>query len=143
MVSHQEPPEAGDLRERPLPELFRQLTQETTTLLRQEVELAKAELAEKGRQAGKGAGLFGGAGVVGLGAVGALTACFILALDTVMPAWLAALIVAVVYGAVAAILALRGRSKLQQAAPPVPEQTVETLKEDVRWAKNQTPSAKR
>jgi hypothetical protein len=143
MVSHQEPPEADDLRERPLPELFRQLTQETTTLLKQEVELAKAELAEKGRQAGKGAGLFGGAGVIGLGAVGALTACFILALDTVMPAWLAALIVAVVYGAVAAILALRGRSKLQQAAPPVPEQTVETLKEDVRWAKNQTPSAKR
>jgi len=143
MASHQESPEASDLHERSLPELLRQLSQETTQLLKQEIELAKAEVGEKGRQAGKGAGLLGTAGVIGLGAVGALTACFILALNAVMPAWLAALIVAVVYGAVAAILALQGRNRIKQATPPVPEQTVETLKEDVRWAKTQTPSAKR
>jgi hypothetical protein len=143
MASHQESPEASDLRERSLPELLRQLSQETTQLLKQEIELAKAEVGEKGRQAGKGAGLLGTAGVIGLGAVGALTACFILALNAVMPAWLAALIVAVVYGAVAAILALQGRNRIKQATPPVPEQTVETLKEDVQWAKTQTPSAKR
>jgi Putative Actinobacterial Holin-X, holin superfamily III len=143
MASNQESPEYSDLRERPLPELLKQLSQETTQLLKQEIELAKAEVGEKGRQAGKGAGLLGSAGVIGLGAVGALTACFILGLAAVVPAWLAALIVAVVYGAVAAILALQGRNKIRQATPPVPEQTVETLKEDVRWAKTQTPSAKR
>jgi hypothetical protein len=143
MASYQEPPEADALHDRPLPELLRQLSQETTHLLKQEIELAKAEVGEKGRQAGKGAGLFGAAGVIGLGAVGALTACFILALDAVMPGWLAALIVAVVYAAVAGVLALQGRNKVKQATPPVPEQTIETLKEDVRWAKTQTPSAKR
>jgi hypothetical protein len=143
MASRQESPDGGDLRERSLPELLKQLSQEITQLLKQEIELAKAEVGEKGRQAGKGAGLLGSAGVIGLGAVGALTACFILALDAVMPAWLAALIVAVVYGVVAAILAMQGRNRIRQATPPVPEQTVETLKEDVQWAKNQTPSAKR
>jgi Putative Actinobacterial Holin-X, holin superfamily III len=143
MASRQESPDVGDLRERSLPELLRQLSQEITQLLKQEIELAKAEFGEKGRQAGKGAGLLGSAGVIGLGAVGALTACFILALNAVMPAWLAALIVAVVYGVVAAILAMQGRNRIRQATPPVPEQTVETLKEDVQWAKTQTPSVKR
>jgi Putative Actinobacterial Holin-X, holin superfamily III len=143
MASQQDSPGAGDLRERSLPELLKQLSQETTHLLKQEIELAKAEVSEKGRQAGKGAGLLGTAAVIGLGAVGALTACFILALNAVMPAWLAALIVAVVYGAIAGILAMQGRNRIKQATPPVPEQTVETLKEDVQWAKNQTPSAKR
>jgi hypothetical protein len=143
MASRQESPDVGDLRERSLPELLKQLSQEVTQLLKQEIELAKAEVGEKGRQAGKGAGLLGSAGVIGLGAVGALTACFILALNAVMPAWLAALIVAVVYGVVAAILAMQGRNRIRQAAPPVPEQTVETLKEDVQWAKNQTPSVKK
>jgi hypothetical protein len=73
-------------------------------------------------------------------ALGALTACFILALNAVMPAWLAALIVALVYGAIAAFLALRGRDKVKQATPLVPEQTIETVKEDVEWAKTQMRS---
>jgi nitrate/nitrite transporter NarK len=90
-----------------------------------------------------GAGLFGAASVLGLLALAAMTACFILALNAVMPAWLAALLVAVVYGAVAAVLALRGKAKVKQATPPVPEQTIETVKEDVEWAKNQMPSAKK
>ena len=137
------PDDPGDLRERPIGELLKQLSEETTRLVHQELELAKAELAQKGRQAGLGAGLFGAAGAIGLLAAAALTACFILALDAAMPAWLAALIVAVVYGAVAAVLALRGRDRVKQAVPPVPEQTIETVKEDMEWAKTQMPSAKK
>jgi Putative Actinobacterial Holin-X, holin superfamily III len=144
MATRQEPPgpgpEQADLRERPLPELLKQLSEETTRLVRQEVELAKAELTQKGRQAGTGAGLFGAAGAIGFLALAALTTCLILALDAAMPAWLAALVVAVVYGAVAAVLAVRGRAKVKQAVPPVPEQTIETVKEDVQWAKTQMRS---
>jgi uncharacterized protein YacL len=142
-MTSQYPDEAGDLRERPIGELLRQLSEETTRLVHQELELAKAELTQKGKQAGLGAGLFGAAGVIGLLAAAALTACFILALNAAMPAWLAALIVAVVYGVVAALLALRGRDRVKQAVPPVPEQTIETVKEDVEWAKTQMPSAKK
>jgi hypothetical protein len=144
MATRQEPlgPEPGELRERPLGELLKQLSEETTRLVRQELELAKAELTQKGKQAGMGAGLFGAAGVIGFLALAALTTCFILALDAVLPAWLAALLVAVVYGAVAVVLAIRGRAKVKQATPPVPEQTVETVKEDVEWAKTQMRSDK-
>jgi uncharacterized protein YacL len=141
-MTSQLPDGAGDLRERPFGELLKQLSEETTRLVHQEIELAKAELTQKGRQAGVGAGLFGGAAVIGLLAAAALTTCFILLLDMAMPAWLAALVVAVVYAAVAAVLALRGRDRIKQAVPPVPEQTIETVKEDVQWAKTQTRSAK-
>jgi uncharacterized membrane protein YqjE len=133
-------PGVGDLHDRSLPDLLKQLSQETTQLVHQELELAKAELQQKGKQAGAGAGMFGGAGALGLAALGALTACFILALDTVMPAWLAALIVAVVYGIIAFVLVKQGQAKLKQATPPVPEQTIETVKEDVEWAKTQMRS---
>jgi len=133
-------PGVGDLHDRSLPDLLKQLSQETTQLVHQELELAKAELQQKGKQAGAGAGMFGGAGALGLAALGALTACFILALDTVMPAWLAALIVAVVYGIIAFVLVKQGQAKLKQATPPVPEQTIETVKEDVEWAKTQMKS---
>jgi MFS family permease len=110
--------------------------------VRQEFELAKAELTEKGREAGQGAGLLGGGAVVGLLAGGALTACLILALNRAVADWLSALIVAVVLGVIAAVLAMRGRDRISAAAPPVPEQTVETVKEDVEWAKTRTPSAR-
>jgi hypothetical protein len=144
MSTRQDPPgpDQGDLRERPLPELLKQLSEQTTRLVRQELELAKAELTQKGKQAGAGAGLFGAAGAIGFLALAALTTCFILALNAVMPAWLAALLVAVVYGVVAAVLALRGRAKVKQATPPVPEQTIETVKEDVEWAKTRMRSDK-
>ena len=131
------------LRERSLPDLLQRLSQETTQLVHQELDLAKAELSEKARQAGAGAGLFGGAGAVGLLGLAALTACFILALAIPLPAWLAALIVAVVYGAIAALMAAQGRAKVKQATPVVPEQTMETVKEDMQWAKTQTRSARR
>jgi uncharacterized membrane protein YqjE len=141
MTAHETPPE--ELRERRLGDLVKQLAGQTSTLVRQEIDLAKAELTEKGRVAGQGAGLFAGAAVVGLMAAGALTALLILALDTAMDSWLAALIVTVVLGAVAAVLALQGRNRVRAAGPPVPEQTVETVKEDVEWAKTRTPSGKR
>jgi hypothetical protein len=142
-MTSQLPDGPGDLRDRPLGELLKQLSEETTRLVHQELELAKAELTQKGKQAGIGAGLFGAAGAIGLLAAAAMTTCFILLLDMAMPAWLAALVVAVVYAGVAAVLALRGRDRVKQAVPPVPEQTIETVKEDVQWAKTQTRSAKR
>ena len=129
-----------DLRDRSLGELLKQLSEQTTRLVHQELELAKAELTQKGKQAGMGAGMFGGAGAIGLAALGALTACFILALNAVMPAWLAALIVAVVYGIVAFVLVKQGQARIKRATPPVPEQTIETVKEDVEWAKTQMRS---
>ena len=143
MASREDLPGTEDLRDRSLGELLKQLSEETTRLVHQELELAKAELTQKGKQAGMGAGMFGGAGALGLAALGALTACFILALTAVMPAWLAALIVAVVDGIIAFVLVKQGQARMKQAVPPVPEQTVETLKEDVEWAKTQMRSEKR
>jgi uncharacterized membrane protein YqjE len=137
MTAHQE-----DLRDRPVGDLVKQLAGQTSTLVRQEIDLARAELSQKASTAGKGAGLLGGAAVVGLLAAGSLTACLILALGEVIPDWLAALIVALVMGAVAAVLAMQGRNRIRAATPPVPEQTVETVKEDVEWAKTRTSSAR-
>jgi uncharacterized membrane protein YqjE len=133
----------NDLRERPIGELLKQLSQETTTLVKQELDLAKAEVAQKGQQAGKGAGMFGGAGVMGFLALAALTAALIMAIDKAVPNWAAALIVAAVYAAIAGVLALQGRNKVKEATPPVPEQAVESVKEDVQWAKTRTQSARR
>ena len=123
-------------------ELLRRLSEQTTELARKEIELAKLELQEKGRKAGIGAGLFGGAGALGFYALGAFTAFLILVLDTAMAAWLAALIVTVMYGAIAGVLALQGKTKVQEATPPVPEQAVETTKEDVEWVKTRAKAAR-
>ena len=148
-MATQPPDHIGDLsstedpRERSLPELLKRLSAETTQLVHQELDLAKVELTQKGRQAGAGAGLFGTAAALGLAGLGALTACIILALNAVLPAWLAALIVAAVYGVIAAVLGVQGRDRVKQATPLAPEQTIETVKEDVEWAKTQTRSAKR
>ena len=131
------------LTELSVPELMRQLSDQTATLVRQELDLAKAELTAKGKRAGIGAGMFGAAGVLGLYAVGALTAAVILALSLAMTGWLAALIVAVVYGAVAGGLALSGKSNVQRGVPPVPKQTVETVREDVEVAKQRAKEGRR
>jgi uncharacterized membrane protein YqjE len=125
-----------------LGELVKQLSEQTSRLARQEAELAKVELQEKGKRAGLGAGMFGGAGLFGLYAVGALVAAAILALATAVDAWLAALIVAVVLGAIAGILALVGKRNVQQAGPPVPEQAAESVKEDVQWAKTRAQAGR-
>lgn len=129
--------------DRPIAELVKQLSEQSTTLVRQELELAKAELALKGKQAGIGAGMFGAAGVFGLYAAGALTACVVLALSKAVDGWLAALIVAAVYGAIAGVLALQGKTKVQQGVPPVPEQTVESVKEDVELTKQRAREGRR
>jgi len=121
---------------------LRELSEQTTTLVRQELELARLELTDKGKRAGIGVGMFGGAGAMGLYAFGALTACLILLLATAVTAWLAALIVAIVYGAVAGGLALSGKSKVQHAVPPVPEQATESVKENVQWTKTRAKQAR-
>ncbi|HEX6153093.1 MAG TPA: phage holin family protein [Solirubrobacterales bacterium] len=134
--------ESNELRSHSTGELVKQLSEQTTTLVRKEIELAKAELSEKGKVAGQGAGMFGGAAVVGLLALGVLTAMILALLDKAMDFWVAALIVTVLYGAIAAVLAISGRDRVKQATPPA-EQTVETVKEDVQWAKSQAKSARR
>ncbi len=131
------------LREQPMGELFKQLSDDLSTLVRQELTLARVEMAEKGKKAGVGVGMFGGAGIVALLALGALTTCLIAALATGMELWLAALIVTVVYAAVGGVIAMNAKNRVAEATPPVPEQTVETVKEDAQWAKTQLPSGKR
>jgi uncharacterized membrane protein YqjE len=131
-----------DQRERPIGELVKDLSSQTSTLVRKEIELAKAELQQQGKVAGKGAGMLGGAAVAGLLALGALSAALIALLGEAMPIWAAALIVMALWAVVAAVLAKSGQTALQRATPPAP-QTVETVKEDIQWAKNPTRSAPR
>ena len=132
-----------DLRERPLGEIARDLTRDVSLLVRQEVELAKAEMAQKGRVAAPGLGMIGGAGVVGLMAAGALTASLILILSIFLPEWAAALIVGAVLAAVAYVLVKQGKERVEEAGAPIPEQTIETVKEDVEWAKTRATSARK
>jgi len=122
--------------------LLRELSDQTTTLVKQEIALAKAELSEKGKQAGAGAGMFGGAGLLGFFAFAALTTALIAVLATGMDVWVAALIVAIVYAVIAAVLAMAGRKEFRSAAPLVPEQAIESSKEDVQWAKTQAQSGR-
>jgi uncharacterized membrane protein YqjE len=126
----------------PTAQLLKRLSDQASLLVREEVALAKAELAEKGRRAGRGASMFGGAAVCALYGVGALTAAAILALSLALASWLAAVIVAVVLFAIAAGAALAGKRQVEQAAPPLPQQTVETVKEDVQWAKTRARTAR-
>jgi hypothetical protein len=126
-----------------LGELVKQLSEQSSRLARQEVELAKAELAAKGKRAGIGAGMFGGAGAFGFYGLGALIAAAVLALATAVTPWLAALIVAVALAAIAGILALIGKHEIQEATPPVPEQAAESVKEDVEFAKTRAQEARR
>ena len=134
--------DSADARERPLGELVKELSSQTSTLVRQEIELARAELQQKGKLAGKGAGMLAGAAVFALLAMGALTAGLIAVLSTAMATWIAALIVMVLWLIVAAVLAKAGQKSIQRATPPAP-QTVETVREDIQWAKNPTGSAPR
>ena len=126
-----------------LGELVKQLSEQSSRLARQELELAKAELAVKGKRAGIGAGMFGGAGAFGFYGLGALIAAAVLALATAVTAWLAALIVAGVLAAIAGILALVGKHEVQQATPPMPEQAAESVKEDVEFAKTRAQEGRR
>ena len=136
-------PDAPREADKPMPALLRELGDEISTLIRQEMALAKAELAEKSRPAVQSAGMFGGGALLGLGAFGALTTFLIAALALALPLWAAALIVAIVYGVIAGVLAMTGKKKLQEAAPFAPEQTAQTVKEDIEWAKTRAKSGVR
>jgi uncharacterized membrane protein YqjE len=129
-----------DARDRGFGELVKDLAGQTSTLVRQELRLAQAEVTQKGKVAGRGAGLLAGAAVAALLGLGALTALLVIALDSAIALWLAALIVTVLWLAVAAVLGLSGKKALQASTPPAP-QTVETVKEDIQWAKTRTGSA--
>jgi hypothetical protein len=122
--------------ERSTAELVQQASEQLSRLVRDEIALAKAELAEKGKRAGIGAGLFGGAGALGLYGLGAAIATVVIALDLVLPLWLAALIVTVVLFATAGVLALVGKKQFSRAVPPEPLAAIESVKADVDEVKH-------
>jgi uncharacterized membrane protein YqjE len=120
-----------DVNELPVSELVQRMSQQTADLVRKELELAQVEMKEKGKRAGIGAGLFGGAGLVTVYAVGALIATAILGLSEAVDPWLAALIVTVVLFVIAGVAALLGKKQVEQATPPQPEQAIRSTKRDV------------
>ena len=128
--------------DRSISELVKHLSEQSSELARKEVELAKAEMALKAKRLGIGAGAFGAAGLVGVFAVGALTATLILALSTAMAGWLAALIVTVVYAVIAGAMALVGKNRVEAGTPPVPEQAIDSTKADVEYAKRSAKEAR-
>lgn len=125
--------EAGD--DRPIGELVQDLSRQTSTLIRQEMRLAQAELSEKGTHAGKGAGMFGGAGLIALYGVGALVAAAIIGLATVVEPWIAAAAIGAALLVIAGIVALAGKKELNEAAPPKPEQAIDSVHQDVETVK--------
>jgi hypothetical protein len=129
-----------DKRNASTAELVKELSREVSQLVREEIALAKAEMTQKGKHAGIGAGMLSGAAVLALAAVGGSMAFLMLMLNSWMPGWLAALIVTIVYAATAAVLALRGKERIRHATPPAPTQTIESVKEDVQWAKTHATS---
>lgn len=139
MATREQPPSETqqEPREQSTGDLVKQLSQQVSTLVRQEVDLAKSEMGEKGKKAGVGLGILGGAGVAALLALGSLTAFLILVFDLAMPAWAAALIVTLLWAVVAGVLALQGRDKVKEVGKPIPEKTAESVKEDVEWLKGQ------
>jgi uncharacterized membrane protein YqjE len=130
------------LQDKPTAELVKDISDQATRLVRSEIELAKAELAVKGKQAGIGAGMFGGAGLFAVFGFGALTAAAIAALATAVETWLAALIVAAVYFAIAGIAALMGKGRVQQATPPLPERAIDSTKQDIETTKARVKEAR-
>jgi hypothetical protein len=132
----------GSADQESLGELVKHLTEQTSELARREVELAKAEMSLKAKRIGMGAGAFGGAGLLGLFAFGALTAALVLLIATAVEEGVAALIVAVAYAAVAGGLVLAGRRKVDQATPPIPQQTIESTKADIDETKRRAEVAR-
>jgi uncharacterized membrane protein YqjE len=123
--------ESNQTNSQPIGELVQQLSEQTATLVRKELQLAQIEMTEKGKRAGIGAGLFGTAGLIAVFGVGTLIAAAVLALSTALDSWLAALIVAVVLLAAAGIAALTGKKQVEQAVPPAPEQAIQSGKRTV------------
>jgi len=125
----------GEPQEPSVGELVQRASQQTADLVRQEIRLAQAEMREKGRHFGVGAGLVGGGGLVALYGIGVLLAAVVMLLATALEPWVAALIVAVVLLVVAAILAMVGRKQVEQATPPLPEEAAASVQEDIRHIK--------
>jgi hypothetical protein len=135
-----EPPDPGyqqDADETSIGQLISDISADLSRLFRQEVELAKAEVRQEATKAGKAAGMLGGAGFAGYLAVVFLSLAIMFALGAVMPVGWAALIVAILWAVVGAVLYANGRKKLRTVSA-MPRQTVETLKEDAQWLKNPT-----
>ena len=124
-------------------ELVQKASEQLSRLVRDEIALAKAELAEKGKHAGIGVGLFGGAGVLSLYGVGALFATLIFVLDVWLPLWLAALIITVVLFGSAGVLALLGKNQVTRAVPPEPSAAIASAKADVDEVKHAIRSRSR
>ncbi|MGL6278970.1 MAG: phage holin family protein [Gaiella sp.] len=135
--------DANELRERPIGEVAGELTRDLSTLARKELELAKAELREKGRQARGGMVLLAAAAASALAMVGALTAAMVLGLAVVLDGWLAALVTAVVLAGVTGALWLVGRERIEEVGSPLPEETIETIKEDAEWVTTRARSGRR
>ena len=127
-------------QDKPLGELVQDLSRQTSTLIRQEMRLAQAELTEKGKHASKGAGMFGGAGLVALYGVGALVAAAVLGLATVLEPWIAAAAIGVGLLLLAGILALTGKKELEEAGPAKPEQTIDSVQRDIETVKARAKS---
>ena len=125
----------GQTQDQTLGALVHQLTQQVPDLIRSEMRLAQAEVAQKGKRAGVGIGMFSVAGLLAFFAFGSLVATAILALTLVVDAWLAALIVSLVLLAVAAVVGLVGKNKVAEAGPPAPERAIQGLKEDIATVK--------
>jgi hypothetical protein len=123
------------VQERSTGELVKSLSEQVSVLVRDELKLAQLEMTRRGKQAGAGLGMLGGSGVIALYGVGCLLACAIIALSGVVAAWLAALIVGAALLAAAAAADLMGKGRLQKATPPVPEETVGSIKTDVEEIK--------
>jgi hypothetical protein len=135
-----QPMEPENVRQQSLGELMKQLADQMSRLFRNEVRLARAEMTGKTQAYARAAAMLGAAAAVGLLAGFALTLFLIYLLGLAVPLWAAALIVTVVYGVVASALLLAGKRKLDEVRTPVPEQTVESVKEDVEWLRTQTRS---
>jgi uncharacterized membrane protein YqjE len=129
-------PSATEEDDRSLGQVFSELSSDLSTLMKQEVALAKVELKDEVSKVGKGAGMFGGAGLAGWFVLLFLSLALLFMLDNWLPIEAAALITTGVWAVIAAVLALVGRKQLQQANPQLPK-TQESLKEDVQWAKAQ------
>jgi hypothetical protein len=128
----------SDVPEQSTGELVKLLSEQVSTLVRDELKLAQLEMTRKGKQAGIGAGMLGGGGVIALYGVGCLLACAIIGISRVLAPWLSALVVGVALLAVAGIAALVGKARLQRATPPIPRQAVQSVKADIDEIKERT-----
>jgi uncharacterized membrane protein YqjE len=135
-----QPMDTEDPRQQSLGELVKRLAEQTSRLIRQELRLARAEMTEKAQGYSRGAAMLGAAAFTALLTGVALTLFLVYLLRLAMPLWAAALIVTVVYGVVAFALFKTGQTRLKEAAPPVPEETIDNVKEDVGWLKTRTRS---